>query len=122
MDLAEIKPIEKRHDVRHPGTLEPTGMILVLACTHDEAVKRKVREVNDQIVKAGKDMSEDKERELDAALVAAYIVDVEFTGDATWKGETPKYSDKLAREICSIQSLKEQVMQEVRSVRDFYKA
>ena len=122
MDLADIKPIEKRYNVQHPGTGEETGMILVLACTHDERVKRAMRAVNDEILKGGKDLSESEQQKLDDAFAACYIVDVEFTGDATWNGKTPKYSESLAKEICAIPALKEQVLFEVRRVKDFYQA
>lgn len=122
MDLSSIKPIEKRYNVQHPATGEGTGMILVLACTHDERVKRSMRAVNDEILKAGKDMSAAEQQKFDDALAAAYIVDVEFTGDAEWKGDKPKYSAELAKEICSLPALKEQVLFEVRRTKDFYQA
>ena len=122
MDLASIKPIEKRYNVQHPATGEETGMILVLACAHDDRVKKAVRAVNDEILKAGKDMTPEQEKKLDDALAAAYIVGVEFTGDAVWNGKTPDYSDGLAREICAIPALKEQVLFEIRRTKDFYQA
>ena len=122
MDLASIKPIEKRYNVQHPATGEETGMILVLACTHDERVKRAMRAVNDKILESGKDLSESEQQKLDDAFAACYVVDVEFTGDATWSGKTPKYSEALAKEICAIPALKEQVLFEVRRVKDFYQA
>lgn len=122
MDLAAIQPIEKRHNVQNPATGEPTGMILVLACAHDDRVKKSIRAVNDEIIKTGKDMTDEQERKLDDALAASYVVGVEFEGDATWKGETPEYSPQLAKEICGIPALKEQVLYEVRRTKDFYKA
>jgi len=134
MDLADIKPIEKRYNVEHPATGEETGMILTLACAHDERVKEAIRAVNDEILKAGKDMPEADQRRLDDAFAACYVVGLEFTDvvkevdgeevaeKATWNGKTPKYSDKLAREICAIPAIKEQVLFEVRRTKDFYKA
>lgn len=122
MDLSTIAPIEKRYNVQHPKTGEETGMILVLACTHDDRVKKAMRAVNDRIIAAGREMSEAQERELDNEMAAGYIVGIEFTGDATWKGKTPDYSPALAKEICAIPALKEQLLFEVRRTKDFYTA
>lgn len=122
MDLANIKPIEKRYNIQNPADGEDTGMILILACTHDERVKRAMRAVNDEIIKAGKDATEQEQQRLDDAIAATYIVGVEFEADAKWKGGTPEYSETLAKEICAIPALKEQILFEVRRTRDFYQA
>lgn len=122
MDLSTIAPIEKRYNVQNPATGEDTGMILVLACTHDDRVKMAMRAVNDKIIAAGREMTEAQERDLDNEMAAAYVVGVEFEGDASWKGKTPDYSAALAKEIVSIPALKEQVLFEVRRTKDFYQA
>lgn len=123
MDLAQIKPVERQYEVKHPGTGEPTGLILTLACTHDARVKAAIRKANDHYLKhAGDKPSQDQLDAYDHALMAAHITGIEFTGEATWNGETPSYSDKLAREMCEVHAIKEQVVREVKKVKDFYKA
>ena len=122
MDLASLTPIEKRFNVKHPRTGEPTGMILTLGCMHSPKIRAAVRKINDQIIRHGADMDPAKEVELDAALVAAHITDIEFEGEANWHGKKPAYTPELAREVCSLQAIKDQVVKEVQSVRDFYPA
>lgn len=122
MDLSTIQPIEKEYNVQNPADGKPTGMIVTLACTHDPRVQQATRAIHDEIIKAGKDLSDEKAADLDNAMAAAYIVDVRFEGDAQWKGGTPKYSKELAKEICAITALKEQIQYEARKTRDFYKA
>ncbi|MCK2149536.1 hypothetical protein MYE70_10705 [Marinobacter alexandrii] len=122
MDLSQIKPIEKKYNLQNPATGKETGMILTLACSHDARVKKAHREANDKVLEAGKSLTEDQEQEFEVSISASYITGVEFTGDAQWKGATPKYSESLAREVCSIPALREQILFEVRKTKDFYKA
>ena len=122
MDLATIKPVEKEHNVIHPGTGEPTGLVLVLACVHDSRVKAGIREANDWALKIGKDITKEQEEEYDNRLAAAYVVDCRFEGDAVWNGKKPKFSRDLAVEFASHPVIKEQLARETRKIRDFYKA
>ncbi len=120
MDLAKIKPIEAKLNLRNPANNKETGMILTIACSHDDRVKKATREINDKLLSLGKDITEEQLSALDNEMAAACIFDVEFTGDSCWEGERPKFSKSLAIEICSIQSLKEQVLAKFRSTQDFY--
>lgn len=122
MDLATIKPLEKQVEIKHPATGEPTGLILSVACLHDERVKSGIREANDWALKLGKDMTKAQEAEYDDRLAASYIVGCKFEGDAVWNGETPEYSKALALEFAGSAVIKEQLLKETRSIKDFYKA
>lgn len=122
MDLANIKPVEKEYEVRHPATDEPTGLILTLACLHDERVKAGVREANDWLLAKGKEATKADEDEHDNRIAAAHIVDVRFERDAVWNGKKPKYSKALAIEIASNPAIKQQMIRETSNIRDFYKA
>jgi hypothetical protein len=122
MDLANIKPVEKEYEVVHPATDEPTGLVLTLACVHDERVKAGIREANDWLLKKGKDATKADEDEHDNRIAAAYIVDVRFERDAVWNGKTPAYSKSLALEIASNPAIKQQMIKETARIKDFYKA
>ena len=122
MDLSTIAPIEKEYDLQHPRTGEATGLILTLACGHDDRVQKAQRENNDAMLLKGKDATDKDAEEYEIGRWAAYIVGVKFTGDANWKGETPEYSVKLAKDICAKAAFREQVMFEVRRTKDFYTA
>ena len=122
MDLAAIKPIEKEHNITHPATGEPTGLILNIACVHDERVKSSVREANDWALSIGNEMTKVQEEEYDNRLAAAYIVGCRFEGDAVWNGKTPEFSKKLALEFTSSPVIKDQLRRETNKIRDFYKA
>lgn len=121
MDLSSIKPIEKEFHVKHPATGEPVGLVLTLACAHDSRVKSAVRAINDEMLKAGQELTKEQEEEYEVALAAAYIVDLRWEGDATWNGKTPEYSAKLAREICANTAIRVQLFPEVNKIKDFYK-
>lgn len=123
MDLSTIKPVEREYEIKHPGTGEGTGLILTLACTHDERVKAAIREANDHYLKSPGEKKSEKDLDAyDNAIAASYVVNLKFTGDAEWRGGKPKYSLDLAKDICSHDAFKEQVIREVKKVRDFYKA
>jgi hypothetical protein len=123
MDLSTIKPVERAYEVTHPYTGKPTGLVLTLACTHDERVKTAIRAANDHYLKTAGDKPSQKDLDdYDHSLMAAHITKIEFTGDANWKGKTPAYSNDLARELCEVHVIKEQVVKEVKKVKDFYKA
>lgn len=122
MDLATIKPIEKEYEVKHPADDSPTGLVLVLACVHDERVKAGIREASDWALKLGKDMTRAQEEEYDNRMAAAYIVDCRFERDAVWNGKTPEYSKALALEIASNTAIKQQMLKETNKIKDFYKA
>lgn len=123
MDLSTIKPVERQYEVKHPATGEATGLVLTLACTHDDRVKAAIREANDHYLKNTGEKASEKELDAyDNAIAASYVIDVEFTGDANWKGKTPKFSQSLAHEMCEVHTIKEQVIREVKKVKDFYKA
>ena len=120
MDLANIAPIERKLNLKNPADGTETGMVLTIACIHDDRVKKATRETNDEILKLGNDITDAKLAKLDDQLAASCIFDIEFTGDACWHGKTPKFSKALAVEVCSIPSLKEQVLAEFRRTQDFY--
>lgn len=122
MDLATIKPVEKEHNVIHPGTGEPTGLVLVLACVHDSRVKAGMREANDWALKIGKDITREHEEEYESRRMSSYIVGCRFEGDAEWNGAKPKFSRELALEFASHPLIFEQLSVETRKIRDFYKA
>lgn len=122
MDLATIKPVEKEYEVKHPADDSPTGLILTLACVHDDRVKAGIREANDWLLKKGKDATKADEDEHDNRFAAAYIVDCRFERDAVWNGKTPKYSRELAIEIASNTAIKQQLIKETSRIKDFYKA
>ena len=121
MDLANIAPIERKLNLKNPANGQETGMVLTIACIHDDRVKAANRAINDEILKLGKDITDEQLAKLDDKLAASCIFDVEFTGDSCWKNDKPKFSQSLAVEICSIPSLKEQVLAEFRRTQDFYK-
>jgi len=122
MDLSQIKPIEKHYNVQNPADGKPTGMILTLACSHDDRVMKAQRAANDMIIEKGKDATDKDAEDYDIARWSSHIVNVEFEGDANWRGEKPKYSEDLAKDICSVIALREQVAFEVRRTKDFYQA
>lgn len=120
MDLANIEPIESKLDLLNPSNGEKTGMILTIACSHDDRVKKATRQINDKLLSIGKDITEEQLSALDNEMAAACIFDVEFTGDSCWNKQKPKFSKALAIDICSKPSLKEQVLAKFRSTQDFY--
>lgn len=122
MDLATIKPIEKEYEVKHPADESPTGLVLVLACVHDDRVKAGIREASDWALKIGKDMTKAQEEEHDNRFASAYIVDFRFERDAVWNGKTPKFSREIAVEIASNPAIKQQLIRETSKIKDFYKA
>lgn len=122
MDLSTIKPVEKEYEVKHPATDEPTGLVLVLACVHDDRVKSAIREANDKALKLGKEMSKADEEQYDNELAASYIVGCKFERDAVWNGQKPEFSRKLAIEIASNPAIKQQLLKETSKIKDFYKA
>lgn len=122
MDLATIKPVEKEYEVKHPADDSPTGLVLTLACTHDDRVKVALREANDWLLQKGKDATKADEEEHDNRFAAAYIIGVRFERDAVWNGKTPEFSRDLAIEIASNPAIKQQLIKETSRIRDFYKA
>ena len=123
MDIAQLKPIEIEHEVTHPGTGEGTGLFLQIACIHDSRVKSGIRAATDQnLADADEEKSPEKDEQYDNEVAAAYIVGFRFEGEATWNGETPEYSRKIAIEMASNPVIKQQLLNRARKIGDFYKA
>lgn len=124
MDLSKVgAPKDRQIELVNPvdGTL--TGLKLTLAVSHDSRVQRNVRLIRDKCLQEdaklkGKAAVEQEDR----IFAAAHIIDVEWTGEACWNGETPEYSIELAFDICNQPFWRAQITAEAYDVKAFYSA
>lgn len=117
MDLSTLVPVERTVDVLHPVTKEPTGLKLVVVHDSDPRVVEAHRRLYDAERAAGKP-DEDRGRKLTMARVVGW----EWTGDATFKGEKPKFSPQALAEVCNVPPVRDSIYQAISDDAGFYKA
>ena len=120
MDLFDqLQPKPSRMEVKHPGTGEGTGLFLDLVSMSDPKVKAAERAYIDSLnAEAGsKPASRDDLARLKAS---AALVGCEFTGEATWKGKKPEFSEALRAEIMANEKVYEQVLLHLVNDRNFF--
>lgn len=116
MDIGSLIPVERVVDVLDPRNGKPTGLRLTVAHDSDERVVAAMRKLYDEAREKGGD---DSNRGLRATM--AHIVGWEWTGDANFKGEKPKFTPEKLAEVCAIPAVGSAVYRAVADEAGFYK-
>lgn len=108
-DLAEIKPVVRTIEIRHPGTSRPLGVRVNLASLDDERLAKVRRSIQDKRLYLEQRGKTFKSEEIEAnrlTILTTAITGWEWyspTGDATdmpqFKGEVPEFSRANVREV-----------------------
>lgn len=116
MDLGTLIPVERVVDVLDPRNGKPTGLKLTIAHDSDPRVVKAMRALWDEAREKG---GEDESRGLRATM--AHIVGWEWTGDANFKGDKPKFTPENLAEVCAIPAVGSAVYRAVADEAGFYK-
>lgn len=121
MDLAGIKPSTVDVEIIHPGTGDPTGLVITVKSSEDEAVKRAQRKIYNQRLKTReKKLSVEKLEEDGIAILTAAVSGWKWNGDAKWNGTKPEFTpDKLA-DVLAVEWIRKQVKAVVDEEADFF--
>ena len=124
MDVREaLTPKPSRIEIRHPRTRRGTGLFLDLVSASDPKVKAAERAYLDKL------RAESAEKGVpvppDSAALArikarAALVGCEFTGEASWGGEKPKFSDQLADDLLTNEKIFEQTIIHIAEDGNFF--
>lgn len=126
MDIFEaLTPKASRIEIKHPGTGQGTGLFLDLVSVSDPKVKAAERAYLDKLqaeaVEKGVRVPPDANA-LARIKARAALVGCEFAGEASWRGEKPKFSESLADELVANEKVFEQIIIHVADDRNFFPA
>ena len=110
MDLGKIKLTEAKLNVLHPVTGLETGLILGVVSDSDPRVT-KVRHAytNQRLAKQKPKMTAEQLEHFNTEILAASVVSITWTGDASWNGEQLKYTPENVKKLLEADWLKAQV-------------
>jgi len=121
MDLASIKPNTVDVDIIHPGDGEPTGLVITIRSTDDEAVKRVQRKhINQRLKNRDKKPSIERLEEENVALVCAAVAGWRWGGASEWGGEKPDFTPDNVAEVLGIEWIRKQVTEALNEEADFF--
>jgi hypothetical protein len=124
MDIGTIKSGNTTVKIKHPASMEPTGLEIELRPMFSPEVKAVTRRIKDQALKLGQRgktfTSDDIDKNTTDILVAA-VANFKFTGDAKWHGETPKFDQKIVREMVAIDWLAAQLDEALGDTSSFFR-
>lgn len=104
MDLSKLANYELLYPLDIVWQDKPTGLKMMIRSSSSEAVKQVTREhsrKNVVRIQKGKTLAADRIEENAVERAAACIASWEWTGDATYNGEKPALSMKVATEMLS---------------------
>lgn len=118
MDLFEaLTPKPSRLEIKHPVSGEGTGLFLDLVSASDHRVKAAERAYIDECRASGGKPEQDA---LARRKAAAAVVGFEFTGEASWKGKKPQFSEAIRDELMQVEKVYEQVIIHMVDDRNFF--
>jgi hypothetical protein len=125
IDILSIKPIERKIELKHPGTDEPLGVFLTVVSTEDERLKKIERNFTNRglaLRSRGKIFSADEINANKLDYLVASIVDWDWTkSKIEWRGENPECTSKNVRDLLSgIPWVLNQVDEEVGNLKAFF--
>lgn len=112
MDLAEIKEGVYRLEIKDPSKGEPTGLVLVLkSMSHPDVmrVKRAITDKRQKLAARNKTFNAEQIEDNTIDLLVATIDGWEWNADATYHGERPAFTSKVAREVLAVGWIQDQV-------------
>ncbi len=110
MDLGKIKLTEAKLNVLHPVTGLETGLILGVVSDSDPRVA-KVRHAftNQRLAKQKAKMTAEQLEHFNDEILAASVVSITWTGDASWNGEQLKHTPENVKKLLEADWLKAQI-------------
>ena len=124
IDLFEIKPETRSFEVLHPASGEPIGLNITLMSADDPKMKPIIRQIidrNNQLKKRGKVLKAAEIDQNQTALYGATIVEWNWYGDISFKGEKPKLNPKNVKEVLTELSwLASQIEDELSDEKGFF--
>lgn len=110
MDLSAIKTNIVPVSIKHPATLEPTGLVFHMRPMSHPEVKRVQRRITDENLRQRK--LKITAAQLDSNrydLIIAAIDKWEWNGDANFEGEKPKLTADTARKVLKADWIRDQI-------------
>jgi hypothetical protein len=104
VDLATIKPADRKIEIVHPGTKEPIGVRVSLMSYDDERLKKVRRQITDRRLadqQKNKPLKSDEAEENGNKLLFAAMTGWEWYDGATFKGEMPDFTPRNVSEVFS---------------------
>lgn len=111
MDLSTITPSTLKVEIRHPGTGEPTGLVIECVSLQSEQVKRVQRSITDKVLRSRtRKLSAEQIEENAVEVLAAAVVGWEWRDGATWAGgKTLDFSPANVRVVVGVDWLRKQI-------------
>lgn len=121
MDLSSITPDTLDIEIRHPGTGEPTGLVIKAVSLQSEQVKAVTRRLQNKALRARNKVTTAETIEQNAIeILAAAVVGWTWGGEADWKGKKLEFLAGNVKIVLSEGWLATQVDEALRDEAAFF--
>ncbi|MGP2493505.1 hypothetical protein ACTDI4_17980 [Mesorhizobium sp. PUT5] len=123
MDLAAIKPNTSKVEIIHPGSGDPTGLVIEVMSQESPAVRKILRRQTDRMIKRrGKKMTAEQIEEDAIERLAASVVGWEWKGNAAFGGKKLDCTPENVATVLGVSWIKGQVQEAVADEAEFFTA
>lgn len=121
MDISTLTPHERTIDIKHPVTGEPIGLQVTLRPESDPAVVSARRKWMNERLSRGSKITAEKLEQQQIAVIAAAVSGWSFTGEATFEGSKPDFSEAtLVKVLKKLPWVKAQIDEELGDTAAFF--
>lgn len=121
MDLATIKPTTSKVEILHPGSSDPTGLVIEVTSQQSPAVKKVLRRQTDKLLKRrGRKTTAEQIEEDHIERLAASVVSWEWKGEAAFNGKKLDCTPENVAAVLGVSWIKEQVAEAVADEAEFF--
>lgn len=121
MDLAAIKPTTSKVEILHPGSSDPTGLVIEVTSQQSPAVKKVLRRQTDKLLKRrGRKTTAEQIEEDHIERLAASVVAWEWKGEAAFHGKKLDCTPENVAAVLGVSWIKEQVAEAVADEAEFF--
>ena len=119
MKLSTIDPGNIEIEIRHPGTFEPTGLVMKAISPHDAGAARARRAFQD---KANRKRSPEQREQDTVEFLAALVTGWEWKGDASWDDKKLAFNLANVKTVLSKPWIRSQVDEEIGELSAFFRS
>ncbi len=125
MDISKIAPMERKIEIKHPGTGQDLGISITLMSPDDERLKPLIREINEKALslrQKNKSFTAEQTEANTLKLMLTTIVAWDWYGkDVEFEGKKPEFNSANVKKVLErCDWLRKQIDEELSETRSFF--